>query len=38
MEIEFNNVSFIINKGTPLEKTILNNVTFKLEKVKYIPY
>ena len=34
MEIEFNNVSFIINKGTPLEKTILNNVTFKLEKGK----
>ena len=30
MEIEFNNVSFIINKVTPLEKTILNNVTFKL--------
>ena len=29
MEIEFNNVSFIINKGTPLEKTILNNVTLE---------
>lgn len=34
MEIEFNNASFIINKGTPLEKTILNDVTFKLEKGK----
>ncbi len=34
MEIEFNNVSFIINKGTPLEKTILDDVSFKLEKGK----
>lgn len=34
MEIEFNNVGFIINKGTPLEKTILDDVSFKLEKGK----
>lgn len=34
MEIEFNKVSFIINKGTPLEKTILDDVSFKLEKGK----
>lgn len=34
MEIEFNDVSFIINKKTPLEKTILSNVSFKLEKGK----
>ncbi len=34
MEIEFNNVDFIINKGTPLEKTILDDVSFKLEKGK----
>lgn len=34
MEIEFDNVSFIINKNTPLEKTILDNVSFKLEKGK----
>lgn len=34
MEIEFCNVTFIINKGTPLEKTILDDVSFKLDKGK----
>ncbi len=33
-EIEFNNVTFIINEKTPLEKTILNDVSFKMEKGK----
>lgn len=32
--IKFEKVSFIINKGTPLEKTILNNVSFGIEKDK----
>ena len=30
MEIVFNKVSFIINKGTPLEKTIIQDVTFDI--------
>lgn len=30
MEIVFNKVSFVINKNTPLEKTILNNVSFSI--------
>ena len=30
MEIVFNNVSFVINKNTPLEKTILNDVSFSI--------
>lgn len=34
MEIKFENVSFIIDKGTPLEKTILNDVSFKLRENK----
>ncbi len=33
-KIEFNNVTFIINKGTTLEKTILNDVSFKMEDNK----
>lgn len=31
MEIKFENVSFIIDKGTPLEKTILKDVSFELK-------
>lgn len=31
MEINFNNVSFIIDKGTPLEKTILKDVSFNIK-------
>ncbi len=34
MEIIFDHVSLIINKGTPLEKTILNDISFKLENNK----
>ena len=30
MEIVFNKVSYVINKGTPLEKTILNDVSFSI--------
>ena len=30
MEIKFNNVSLVTNLGTPLEKTMLNNVSFRL--------
>lgn len=30
MEIIFNKVSFVINKNTPLEKTILNDVSFSI--------
>ena len=30
MEIVFNKVSFVINKNTPLEKTILNDVSFSI--------
>ena len=30
MEIVFNKVSFVINKNTPLEKTIWNNVSFSI--------
>lgn len=30
MEIVFKNVSFVIDKGTPLEKTILNDVSFNI--------
>ena len=30
MEIVFNKVSFVINKNTPLEKTILNNISFSI--------
>lgn len=31
MEIKFNHVSYIINKNTPLEKTILNDVDFTID-------
>ena len=31
MEIKFENVSFIINEYTPLEKTILNNISFSIK-------
>ena len=31
MEIVFKNVSFVINRKTPLEKTILNDVSFELK-------
>lgn len=31
MEIRFENVGFIINESTPLEKTILNDVSFSLK-------
>lgn len=31
MEIKFNHVSYVINKNTPLEKTILNDVDFTIE-------
>lgn len=34
MEIKFDNVSFIIDKDTPLEKTILNDVSFKMRENK----
>ena len=30
MEIVFNKVSFVINKNTPLEKTILNDISFEI--------
>ena len=30
MEIVFNKVSFVINKNTPLEKTILNDISFDI--------
>jgi len=30
MEIVFDKVTYIINKGTPLEKTILNNISFNI--------
>ncbi len=30
MEIVFNKVSFVINKNTPLEKTILNDISFNI--------
>ena len=30
MEITFDKVSFVINKNTPLEKTILNDVSFNI--------
>ncbi len=30
MEIVFNKVSFVINKNTPLEKTILNDISFSI--------
>lgn len=32
MEIIFDKVKYIINKGTPLEKTILNDVSFRINK------
>ena len=32
MEIIFDHVTFVINKNTPLEKTILDNATFMIEK------
>lgn len=32
MEIKFNHVSYIINKNTPLEKTILNDIDFTIEE------
>lgn len=32
MEIVFDKVSLVINKGTPLEKTILNDVSFNISK------
>lgn len=32
MEIKFNHVSFIMNKNTPLEKTILDDVTFNIKE------
>lgn len=38
MEIIFEKVSLIINKGTPLEKTILNNVSFSLKENKIITF
>ena len=31
MEIKFDNVSFVINERTPLEKTILNNISFSFK-------
>ena len=31
MEVKFANVSFVINKDTPLEKTILNNISFSFK-------
>lgn len=31
MEIKFDNVSFVIDEGTPLEKTILNNLSFTIK-------
>ena len=31
MEIKFENVSFVIDENTPLEKTILNNITFSIK-------
>ena len=31
MEIKFDHVSLIINEGTPLEKTILNDVSFEIK-------
>lgn len=33
MEIKFENVSFIIDRGTPLEKTILKDVSFSLKEI-----
>ena len=30
MEIVFKNVSFVINEGTSLEKTVLNDATFSI--------
>ena len=30
MEVVFDHVSFVINEGTPLEKTILNDVSFQI--------
>ena len=33
MEIVFDHVSLVINERTPLEKTILNDVSFKIDKV-----
>ena len=38
MEIIFEKVSLITNKGTPLEKTILNNVSFSLPENKIISF
>lgn len=38
MEITFEKVSLIINKGTPLEKTILNNISFTLEENKIVSF
>ena len=35
-KIEFNKVSLIINKNTPLEKTILKNISFDIESNKII--
>ena len=32
MEIVFNKVSYVINKGTPLEKTILNDLSFTIDE------
>ncbi len=33
MEIKFENVSFIIDKGTELEKTVLNSINFEINEV-----
>ena len=32
MEIKFDKVTFVINKNTPLEKTILNDVSFNISE------
>ena len=32
MEVVFDHVSLIINEGTPLEKTILSDVSFEIKK------
>ncbi len=32
MEIKFNNVSFVMDSNTPLEKTILDNISFEIKE------